>query len=63
MSIKTTQYITRNQAMRRLMCEIMNLSNELLEKLLDDIADSDEGVHISRFDNFKVGWASDDESE
>jgi len=54
MSIKTTQTITRDQAVARLLIEIVQLPNETLAGLLDTIADSDHGVTCSRFDNFVV---------
>lgn len=54
MSIKSTQYITRKQAVEILQSEIQELPNDTLATLLDKIADSQQSKRLSYFDNFIV---------
>jgi hypothetical protein len=54
MSIKTTQRITREVALSILMQDLPQLSNDMLGRLLDLIADSEQSKVMSRFDNFIV---------
>jgi len=54
MSIKSTQTVTREQALAMLMSEIPGLSNDVLGDMLDVLADSEQSTTCSRFDNFIV---------
>lgn len=60
MSIKSTQRITREQALSILLDEIPKLPNDLLGDLLDMIADSEKSFRISKFDNFIVSEFTND---
>ena len=54
MSIKTTRYISREEALVILNFELMGASDKMLGDLLDAVADSGEGKSVSIFDNFIV---------
>ena len=54
MSIKSTQRITRKQALELLRGEIEDMSNDMLASLLDKITDSGNSKRLSYFDNFIV---------
>jgi hypothetical protein len=58
MSIKTTQRITRQQALQILAEDIPQLPNDTLAHLLDTIANSEQSRTISMFDNFIVSDVS-----
>jgi len=53
MSIKSTRSISRLQAMYLLNRELPNISNKLLEDVLDTIADSGHSG-LSIMDNFRI---------
>jgi hypothetical protein len=59
MSIKTTQRISRDQALTILLREIPELSDNMLGDLLDYLADSEQAHSISKFDNFIVSEFTD----
>lgn len=61
MSIKTTQRISRNQALAILLSEIPQLPNDTLADLLDRLADSGRSTRLSRFDNFIVSEFSEED--
>ena len=54
MGIKSTQRITRERAMQILMCEIPELPNDALARLMDTLADTKLSKHVSYYDNFIV---------
>lgn len=54
MSIKTTQRVTREQALEILLSELPQLPNDALGDILDALADSGQSHRVSRFDNFIV---------
>lgn len=55
MSIKTTRYLGREDAIILLVAELAyGLPNDVLAALLDTVADSDSGSTVTRFDNFIV---------
>lgn len=54
MSIKTSYEIPRTKALEMILRELPILSSELIEKILNQIADSDESMVVSRFDDFNV---------
>jgi hypothetical protein len=54
MSYKSTQRVTREQALQIIRTEIDYLGNDLLGDLLDLIADSGQSRIMSKFDNFAV---------
>ena len=54
MSIKSTQRITREQAIRILTSEIPMLPNNALGDLMDALADTEQSKYVSKFDNFIV---------
>ena len=64
MSTKTTQRITRQEALLILLREISNLSNDVLGDMMDILADSEQSNYCSRFDNFIVSeFTGDDENK
>jgi hypothetical protein len=54
MSIKSTQYITRQRALEILTKEISEMSNNTLGELIDTLADSGQSKSLSICDNFIV---------
>ena len=54
MSIKTTQRVTRDQAVQMVMDELADISNDELGELLDKLADTGRSRRLSKFDNFIV---------
>lgn len=54
MSAKTARNVTRSEAIALLLAEIGTLSNEHLERLLNETAESGEARSLSYFDNFTV---------
>jgi putative heme degradation protein len=54
MSIKTTQHITRQQALDILLDDLPKLPNDALGQLMDALADTERSHRVSRFDNFIV---------
>src|ERR1035438_9376564 len=53
-SIKTTQRVTRDQAVQMVMDELADISNDELGELLDKLADTGRSRRLSKFDNFIV---------
>jgi hypothetical protein len=54
MSIKSTQTITRSEAMNMVLLELPMLPNRILADILNLLSDSEQSQNISLFDNFIV---------